>query len=358
MKKGQNLYQVLHEIYKDSSQWKYYRGNRGNYNKDFLSAEFSALFIQQYFIAGQKSILTESLYKLEPLRQIHTVSTFFLGLYLYRFLKVSNHRKYKPSFKYLWFLTCLYHDFGYIIEKGIDRNWTDKLEYDIYEYEDLEIPIELKPYYSDVKIIKKYSEYRHNIDHGIEGGRKLYDLLKKNYDNHRNEWACQNNVEPQDDFLYYNKIWFRKQHEKYYAEAALNIMLHNIWFANDCIHIKEYLKNDLKQLINKRLKFTYSAALLFVLAFADTIEPIKKIIKETDGEKHNVNQDKNPYKKLLESISIFNENNKLKLSFERSLSNYPYDNWMQNICDLGKWIDVRIDKQDNSVIIDFQVDNN
>lgn len=349
----ENLYQVLYKIYKDPSQWKYYSGNRGNYSdKDFLSYEFSNLFIQQYFIAGQKSILTESIYRLSQLRQVHTVSTFFLGLYLYKFLKVSSHRKYEPSFKYLWFLTCLYHDFGYIIEDGIDRNWTDEIDYDVYEH--LKIPNDLSTYY-DVEIIKKYSAHRHNVDHGIEGGRKLYDLLKKNYASYRKKWAHENNVEPQDDFLYNGKIWFRKRHEKYYAEAALNIMLHNIWFANDLKMAEEYCKADLGELINKRLKFTYSAALLFVLAFADTIEPIKKA-KEIVGN-DNVNQYRNLYKTLLESIYISTYNNKLRLSFERKLSNYPYDNWMQSICDLGTWIDVEIERQGDAVIIDFRVDD-
>ncbi len=353
----ENLYQVLYKIYKDPPRWKYYRGNRGDYqDKDFLSYEFSTLFIQQYFIAGQKSRLIESIYRLSPLRQIHTVSTFFLGLYLYNFLKVSSHRKYEPNFKYLWFLTCLYHDFGYIIEDGIDRTWTDKIKYDVYKC--LKIPNELKIYY-DIEIIKRYSEYRHNIDHGIEGGRKLYDLLKKNYAYYREKWAHQNNVEPQDDFLYNGKIWFRKRHEKYYAEAALNIMLHNIWFANDPQMAEEYSKADLGKLINKRLRFTYSAALLFVLAFADTIEPIKKV-KKFGVDNYNASPNGNLNKALLESISISTENNnKLILSFERKLNDYPYDNWMQSICDIGKWIDVGIEKQGDSVIIDFfHVDNN
>lgn len=354
MEKKKNLYDALYEIYKDSSRWKYYSGNRGNYSdKDFLSYEFSNLFIQQYFIAGQKSILTESIYRLSQLRQVHTVSTFFLGLYLYKFLKVSSHRKYKPSFKYLWFLTCLYHDFGYIIEDGIGRNWTDEIDYDVYKH--LEIPNDLTTYYN-VEIMKKYSAYRGNVDHGIEGGRKLYDLLKKNYAYYREKWAHENNVKPQDDFLYNGRIWFRKRHEKYYAEAALNIMLHNIWFANDPQTIDKYRKAHMGKLINKRLKFTYSAALLFVLAFADTIEPIKKA-KEIGGN-DNVNQYKNPYKILLESIYISTENNKLRLSFERKLSNYPYDNWMQSICDLDTWIDVEIERLGDSVIIDFHADNN
>lgn len=184
----------------------------------------------------------------------------------------------------------------------------------------------------------------------------MYDLLKRNYYEHQERWAEKNRTIPIDDFEYPKGIWFRKRHEKYYAEAALNIMLHNIWFANDPKKEEEYIAANLGELINKRLKFTYSAALLFVLAFADTIEPIKKA-KEIVGN-DNVNQYKNPYKILLESIYISTENNKLKLSFERKVSDYPYDNWMQSICDLDTWIDVEIERQGDSVIIDFHADNN
>jgi len=350
-----SLYSILEEIYKDPKQWKYYNSERGHYKSyDFLSSDFSRCFIQQYFIFGEKSILTDSLYHLSPLRQIHTVSTYFLGLYLYKFLKVSNYRKYKPSFRYLWFLTCLYHDFGYLVEDGIEPNWTSDIKFDVYKC--LKIPTELQSYY-DVETLQEYSKIRDNKDHGIEGGRKLYDLLKKNYAYYQEKWAVQNNTQPQDEFKYRDKIWFRKKHENYYSEAALNIMLHNIWFCNDSHNIDKYTPK-LEKLIDKKLKFTYSAALLFVLIFADTIEPIKKIKQaNNDNEKKaaeaiNVSN----YKNILDNIFLSTKEQKLIITFDKlSLSkiDYKYDKWIRSICGMRDWIDIAIEENDNTISIDF-----
>lgn len=352
-----SLYSILEEIYKDPKQWKYYNGERGDYKSyDFLSYDFSRCFIQQYFISGEKSILAESIYRLSPLRQIHTVSTYFLGLYLYKFLKVSNYRKYKPSFRYLWFLTCLFHDFGYLIEDGIEPNWTRDIKFDIYKC--LKIPPELQTYY-DIDTLQEYSKYRHNIDHGIEGGRKLYDLLKKNYAHYQEKWAIQNDTPPQDEFLYRNKIWFRKSHENYYSEAALNIMLHNIWFCNDSHDIDKYTPK-LEKLINKKLKFTYSAALLFVLIFADTIEPIKKIKvnnnASADEKKAAEEINVNNYKNILDNIFLSTEDQKLKITFNKlalSKIDYKYDEWIKSICGMREWIDLAIEESDDTISIDF-----
>lgn len=343
-----SLYSILEEIYKDPKRWKYYTGERGHYKSyDFLSSDFSRCFIQQYFISGEKSILTESLYRLSPLRQIHTVSTYFLGLYLYKFLKVSNYRKYQPSFRYLWFLTCLYHDFGYLIEDGIEPNWTSDIKFDIYKC--LKIPPELQAYY-DIYTLQEYSKHRQNKDHGIEGGRKLYDLLKKNYAHYQEKWAVQNNTLPQDEFLYRNKIWFRKSHENYYSEAALNIMLHNIWFCNNSHNIAEYTPK-LKKLINKKLKFTYSAALLFLLIFADTIEPIKKTKDHSEVAKAiNVSH------YILNNIFLSTEDQKLKITFNKlalSKIDYQYDEWVRSICGMREWIDIAIEENDDTISIDF-----
>jgi hypothetical protein len=51
------------------------------------------------------------------LRIIHTISTFFLGILFQPLCKLPA---LKPDFKYLWFITCLYHDYGYCIENNKD----------------------------------------------------------------------------------------------------------------------------------------------------------------------------------------------------------------------------------------------
>ncbi len=62
---------------------------------------------------------------LSEYRATHTVSAFFLGIFLEDCLTqgqcgadLAVHGDFFP-FSYLWFLTCLYHDYGYIVEE----NW-------------------------------------------------------------------------------------------------------------------------------------------------------------------------------------------------------------------------------------------
>lgn len=376
MTKEKSLYNVFCEIYQCPSRWSYYRSRNKKIidGLDFMSCDFSRKFIEQYFRDGKKYKAIEHIDKLPDLRLIHMVSVFFIGIYLYEFLKVEDHKEYEPSFNYLWFLTCLYHDFGYIIENDIDDTWLDNINYDVYEH--LEIPNDLTTYY-DAEIIKRYSEYRHNVDHGIEGGRKLYDLLKRNYYEHQERWAKKNRTIPIDDFEYPKGIWFRKRHEKYYAEAALNIMLHNIWFVENDQNkdgiISEkgkeetdaelYRKAKLDKLIGKKIKFTYSCALLFVLIYADTLEPVKKIHKSKDDTEKNAMQLNNVkhYKDILDNIFISTQGNKLILSFNKnrlSSIDYPYDLWVKDICVMREWTDVKIENIDNRIIIDFHADNN
>ncbi len=78
-------------------------------------------------------------------------------------------------------------------------------------------------------------------------------------------------------------------------------MLHNIWFVENDQNkdgiISEkgkeetdaelYRKAKLDKLIGKKIKFTYSCALLFVLIYADTLEPVKKIHKSKDDTEKN-----------------------------------------------------------------------
>lgn len=93
-----------------------------------LNPETADRFITNYFTAGRKeSVLSyrfEEQYQLPAERAIHTVSGFFLGLLIENCINNSTPLSiiggnYFP-FAYLWFLTYLYHDYGYCVTEKED----------------------------------------------------------------------------------------------------------------------------------------------------------------------------------------------------------------------------------------------
>ncbi len=74
---------------------------------------------------------------LKPTRIKHIVSCFFIGLGIYRNVKCiqqqinqsvisRNPEPQEQHFSYLWFLTVLFHDIGYVVEEN--KNKTHKKE--------------------------------------------------------------------------------------------------------------------------------------------------------------------------------------------------------------------------------------
>ena len=118
--------------------WNYY--GAGIDTDPVASPERSVQFIREYFLQGQKGDIVYELDEnlgvnihgmplpLSEYRAIHTVSVFFLGIFLEDCLKqgqcgadLAVHGDFFP-FSYLWFLTCLYHDYGYIVEENLKPN--------------------------------------------------------------------------------------------------------------------------------------------------------------------------------------------------------------------------------------------
>lgn len=125
--------------------WNYYRNHintadilQGNKSSDFIKQYFengeksfpfllnpktANRFITNYFIAGRKesalSFCFEEQYQLPDDRSVHTISGFFLGLLIENCINNTttlslNSANHFP-FAYLWFLTFLYHDYGYCV---------------------------------------------------------------------------------------------------------------------------------------------------------------------------------------------------------------------------------------------------
>jgi len=80
-------------------------------------------FIEEFFSAGSKatviSFINVPQYFLPKERATHTVSGFFLGFLIENCLNGNNTLSitypHEFSFSYLWFLTFLYHDYGYCV---------------------------------------------------------------------------------------------------------------------------------------------------------------------------------------------------------------------------------------------------
>lgn len=85
-------------------------------------------FIHRYFDAGNKKLALafqyDALHQLPPERATHTVSGFFLGLLIENCINGVNTLAIESQndfpFSYLWFLTYLYHDYGYCIAERKD----------------------------------------------------------------------------------------------------------------------------------------------------------------------------------------------------------------------------------------------
>lgn len=240
------------------------------------------------------------------------------------------------EFSYLWFLVSLFHDMGYVQEKDwtykfeyrkkskdfqnrmrINNHSINKFnKYHNYNtYYDLGIiypaPCYFKtntimPYriadsknnprpnnriifnngtiitrsiYSKSTIFNyleycKMNEEINHYDHGIVGGLWLYDSLVKNY---YLSYISLNN--PRIDFndFYIKHLHFDTNQFSIFAYLADCIISHNMWFATDNETIELYEKCGLEQLIPPHaqpIQFDNNP-LLFILALADTLEPIK-----------------------------------------------------------------------------------
>lgn len=120
----------------------------------------------------------------------------------------------------------------------------------------------------------KMNEYINHYDHGIAGGLWLYDSLVKNY---YLSYISLNDDSKNIENFYINNLHFCVNQFPIFAYLADCIISHNMWFATDYGTIELYKKCGLEQLIPPHaqpISFDINP-LLFILALADTLEPIK-----------------------------------------------------------------------------------
>lgn len=266
----------------DQFFWNYYQNGVACIDK-IESFNDSDDFIKRYFeVADKRSILIKE-DKRNPILQKskHVVSVYFLGALINEILWPYPHifnsksgKDFKSDFLFVWFLTCLYHDYYFEIEdkKRICEEYPNitrfqkgfNVSYNLLRRKPEYIPSGIK------KSIVNYYKYRirkwNVVDHGIAGGIIMFDKLIGNRRQQEEEQATGARPSP---------LNFSKFIEKFYVEASYAVAAHNIFFPNneDDIHI--YQKHNLDSLINQD-KISYkSAPFLFFLGLVDTIDPVK-----------------------------------------------------------------------------------
>lgn len=352
-----SLYDLFKEIYEDNSKWDYYEvftHNKPDFEELFTNPDEAKSFILNYIKNGAKdyspTLNLEYTSILSKERAIHTVSIFFLGVYLYNLddnniinksinIKIKNRvysvnnkpdkdRIIKVTFAYFWFLICFYHDMVFEIESTpplisdlFNTILTNNLNLSEPIYKD-----SVPNLYKD--IWKNYLYFRLScgkIDHGIFGGFLFYNDMEKKYN------EAQKNGKQENGFITYKDLtWSKEILEEVHGYVAWIIIAHNIWYIdkNDR-NYSAYKKYNLKKLINvkKRKIGIDNHPLLLLLCLVDTIDPIK-CFKEISP------------KEVLANIELSLHKNEIVILFKKKLLE-NCNKICDNINSMMKWL--RID---------------
>lgn len=376
-----NLWDTINNIFNNEPKiWNYYNINLNN---PLEGKEQAAEFIYKYFkyackinlfidIDGQGIGRNFS-------RNIHTAIVFFIGAGIQLKIDPALYIKSRIRgdeeqylFSYIWYLTCLAHDFGYIFE---ENDYNDELEYmkdcvsylnkynlvdDFYKkcilnknvhspqkggvvfydsYFDMvkfsNEKLIAKPFYS-YRTINNYFRYRlfemDKVDHGILGGQRFYSELsniykEKKYSNRSNLYCYPKRENSNRQIKFYSdqkRIW------KYIRNC---IQAHNIYKASESSR-DIYIKYGLDELLPENYnKIAYeNNPVLFILCLADTIEPTKKFVNDSSEY-------------ILKNISVNydNQNNRLNIKVSKKLQDKTgYNSYINSVKELSDWCDVTI----------------
>ena len=328
----------------DQSQWDYYfNHSKRSLNKPRFERNNHAKFIESYFKRGGKANIFKKYFNIEKSllhRSTHTVSIFFIGILIYfntKIKEIMNWGTNPPEydvFQFVWFITCLFHDFGYDYEMRnkdyLSKIWdidslkkSLKIKYDLLDEDPDYIPKDL------YRSISKYFLYnrfkRKKIDHGIVAGIYLYDKLVKN--RHYKKRRSNN-----DDGLLWGDYL-----DSQYALAGATIAIHNIWFPDNTSE-EFYKQFELDCLINRKPISLNEAPLLFLLGLVDTIDPIKLYAKKYSNLE------------ILNGILIDCSESEIRLSVAPD-SKLSFDDLKNKCKSLKPWLKVNVLSNDSQVCI-------
>lgn len=241
----------------------------------------------------------------------------------------------EEAFLYAWLTVCLYHDFGYYVDRQKYGEISDiseivkSLRKDIFKSTSISrYNFELYQEYYGKMYKKNKKENKFEIgDHGILGGVILYDLMKKEktYD-----------------------------HCPFCADICFCIMEHNIWKQNE-----DYPLSSSYHLIDKSnfVKInSQKEPLLFLLSLVDTIEPTKKFSKYKDAESLNAKSIfpktiANNIKINVTTEAIVIDGSGLKNVLDKRDKSIEMSDWTNPIKFLSNWVKVNSEVSNNIIKI-------
>ena len=337
----------------------YYQPGISNPFSNFNDPQESFNFIEDYFSAGSKrNVFTldfERSFRKDGKHQ-HTVALYYLGCKLFSLVDSTLRGFLKENlcsidwydFKYIWFLSCLYHDTASSIEHtSYSKQELDFflgancITHNVFRHKSM-LPYSQLFTFPE-KLVENYFNYRidfhRSVDHGILGGYLLFDRLKKNYDdawrkrsreNHKNGNPEMCN-EKYENFEYNNRNW-QIDHLDLFAIIADSIIAHNIWFSDDSALYDHYGLTHL--LISPANKITlHDRPLLFFLSLLDTIEPVKCLTRRG-------------YKLIpvdaLKSVSVGIGPSDNLITITGCSTAIKYDKWFQNVKKAEDWLNIEV----------------
>ena len=337
----QTLQKCYEEIAINEQRWSYYE-NSIDINNKWTNNREAFEFIKQYFeYAGKSKVFKdeniEKYHKEIEDRAGHTISTFLLGIKIADCFELDMFTRddNNMNFKYYWFLTCLYHDVGYVFE-----NRKDEEQLLIVQKEGIEGLQEIFGIkYFHERIFKTYSKEQvelylkkrsgienhfGKLDHGIVGGLLLYNKLRKQFEI---AWKRRTNINDSRDSFFIKdecnsrQLHLSNRHYEAYAKAADAIITHNIWqstllsYIETCDAVRKNIKHKIDYI-------GIDNELCFILSLADTLEPLKR-----GGQ----------YLELISINSLICEKG-IELQMNRDVYNSIY----QKIDSLEEWMKVKV----------------
>lgn len=345
-----SLKELYIEIVKESSRWSYYSDPPILYESIWSDCDKAYTFIKSYYnLAGkgrtfEDKNITDNEKDIKE-KSTHVVSTFLLGILIAETLGIdTQQRNYENmNFLYYWFLVALYHDVGYIYEKNSNSYDLEKIKekglqeiLDICDINPDNLSNSIFLTYS-CRDIEEYSKQRARgrdnskgkVDHGIVGGLMLYDKLVKQFYIARKKRLKGYN---EDDFYIWahgKKLHLSKSHFKEYAKVSDAIIAHNIF--KDTL-IKCYDNDETKKEELSKKVIHINNELCFILAIADTIEPLKKDVS-------------------LDTVYLEKTEQGFSVIFDKNVS----DRFENAIFSLKEWVGVDVEKEEGLDFLLFQI---